>query len=250
MKGDTLVRPILVAVGALAMIWGIVEFPAFWRSQPFDAVAQDVVGRIPYSASALGELLPVIDRIEAEPGCEPRALHGAAVVLLRMMEDGFAPDELSRLDDRINAADRAARHSLACAPADPFLWIVLFSIESERNGFRPAYLDYIRQSYRLGPHEAWIAVRRNRVVLAIYPLLPPEIAEMAVQEFAELVQNRLYDVTVDTLLGPGWAIREQLLARLQTVDEPQRVDFASRLRERGVELAIPGVAPGGSRPWR
>ena len=81
-------------------------------------------------------------------------------------------------------------------------------------------------------------------------LLPPDLAEMALQEFAELVQNRLYDVSVEALLGPGWTIREQLLARLRMVDEPQRTGFASRLYDRGVDLPVPGVAPRGLRPWR
>jgi hypothetical protein len=245
-----LVRAVAVVGGCAAVVWGLTTFPIFWRSLPIEHVAGRIIGRVAYKPETLAEQLPAIDKLEAESDCEPRALQSSAIVLLRIMEDGFVPDQLAQLDRRINAVQAALRRSLACSPADPFLWIVLYSVESARNGLRPEYLDYIRASYRLGPHEGWIALKRNQVVLAIFPILPADLAETAIGEFAELVGNHLYDESADILLGPGWNIRDQLLARLSNVGERERTEFAARLYERGFDLRAPGVAPPAARPWR
>lgn len=251
MTGDILLRPFLVVMGSLALAWGAVTLPSFWRAHPVQYVANRILGGAAYAPASLAELLPTINALEStEDRCAPKALQSAAIVLLHVMEEGFAPDQLALLDQRIAAENAAIRRSLACAPADPFLWLVLYSVESSRNGFRPEYLEYVRQSYRLGPHEGWIAIRRNRVVLAIFQALPADIADVALAEFAEMVQNRLYDETVANLLGPGWTIRDRLLERLNTVDERERTAFAARLHVKGINLAVPGVAPPGQRPWQ
>jgi hypothetical protein len=247
----TVLRTALVVAGILAVILGATGIPIFWRSHSIEQVSSLIVSRVPYASDSLAELLPAINALESvESSCMPRALQSAAIVLLRIKEEGFVQSDLTLLDKRVEALNAAIRRSLACAPADPFLWMVLFSVESEKNGLRPAYLNYIRESYRLGPHEGWIAVRRNRVVLAMFQMLPSDIVEMALREFAELVQNRLYDEAVDTFLGPGWAIRHQLLARLGAVNQRERTAFAVRLYEKGINLPVPGVDPPGQRPWR
>lgn len=251
LAAEILLRPVLAAIGVLAIIWCALTLPIFWRSYAIEYVSSQILRGIPYTSSSLAEMLPAIDALKSEGAdCAPRALHGAAIIQLHIMEEGFSSDQLPQLDQRTAAVTDAIRRSLACAPADPFLWMVLYSVESARNGFRQQYLDYIRESYRLGPREAWISVRRNRAVLAIYPMLPPDIAEMALAEFADLVQNRLYDKSADILLSAGWNIRDRLLSQLDTVGERERKAFAESLYAKGVNLDIPGIAPPGARPWR
>jgi hypothetical protein len=251
MTAAGLLRPILIVVGCLAITWGALTLPAFWRTLPLEQVSSRIVTGMVYTPDAIAELDPAVESLEAEgASCMPKAMHGAAVVLLHVMEQGYAADQTGLLDKRIAAASSAIRRSLACAPADPFLWIVLFSVENARTGFRSEYLDFIRQSYRLGPHEGWIQVKRNRVVMAVFPLLPPDIAEMALQEFAELVQNRLYEDAVSIALGPGWPIHDRLLAHLSTTDSHERTEFSERLYATGLKLAVPGIDAPGQRPWR
>ena len=251
MSGERLLRFVLILAGCFAITWGIVTLPSFWRALPVEQVSSEILGGVAYSPQSLASLQPTIDGFDSDDSnCEPKALHAAAVIALHLMEQGFTPDGLPTLDQRIDATRNAIRRSLACAPADPFLWMVLYSIETARNGFKPEYLDYIRQSYRLGPHEAWIEVKRNRVVIAIFGLLPPDIAEMAVAEFAELVQNRLYEQALDIVLGPGWPIRDRLIARLAAIEDRERTEFAVRLYTLGVGLSVPGVEAPGQRPWR
>jgi hypothetical protein len=246
----TLTRIAAAAWGGMAIIWALTTLPLFWRSAPLEQIAVNIVGQVAYNPEKLADLLPAINGPEQAARCEPRALHNSAIIRLRQMEDSFRPDQVAYLDGRIDAVDKAIRRSLECSPADPFLWLVLFSVQSARNGFRSEYLGLISASYRLGPREGWIAVQRNRVVMAIFPMLPPDLAELAVGEFVELVANRLYGPSADVLLGPGWSIRDQLLSRLGGVAERERREFADELRARGSELHVPGVAPSGTRPWQ
>ena len=196
----------------------------------------------------LQALMPAMDAVEQAAGCEPHALHDAAVIKLRLMEDAYAPERVTELSARLDAVDKAIQRSLGCSPADPFLWLVLYSVKSAKGGFRSEYLDYISMSYRLGPREGWIAVQRDRLAMAIFPLLPPDLADLAVKEFATLVTNSLYDPSADILLGPGWNVRDRLLSQLAEVPERQRIEFAQLLRARGSNLAVPGVATN-TRPW-
>jgi hypothetical protein len=251
MSGERLLRLVLVLAGCFSITWGIVTLPSSWRNLAVEQVSGEILRGVAYTPQSLSVLQPTIDGLENEDGdCEPRALHAAAVISLHLMEQGYVPDQVATLDRRIDAASNAIRRSLGCAPADPFLWMVLYSIETARNGFKPEYLEFIRQSYRLGPHEGWIAVKRNRVVIGIFGLLPPDLAQMALSEFAELVQNRLYEQALDIILGPGWPIHDRLIARLASIAERERTEFAVRLYTLGVGLAVPGVEPPGQRPWR
>ena len=250
MSGERLLRLVLILAGCFAITWGIVTLPSFWHALPVEQVSAEILAGVPYSPQSLAVLQPAIDSFDSDNGnCEPKALRAAAVVALHLMEQSFTPNDLPVLDQRIDATRTAVRRSLACAPADPFLWMVLYSIETTRNGFKPEYLDFIRQSYRLGPHEGWIEVKRNRVVIGIFSVLPPDIAEMAVAEFAELVQNRLYEQALDIILGPGWPIRDRLIARLASIEDHERTEFAIRLYTLGVNLSVPGVEAPGQRPW-
>jgi hypothetical protein len=243
-----LARIATTVCGCMALAWGGYTLPIFWRGAPLAQTAASIVNHIPYRTEKLEALLPVIEGFEHETGCEPRALHDSAVIELRLMEDAYRPEQVPELDGRLDAVDKAILRSLGCSPADPFFWLVLYSVKSAKGGFRAEYLKYISMSYRLGPREGWIAVQRNRLVMAIFPLLPSDLAELAVREFATLVANSLYDPAADILLGSGWNIRDRLLGQLAEVPQRERTEFAQRLRARGSDLVVPGVVTG-ARPW-
>jgi hypothetical protein len=105
-------------------------------------------------------------------------------------------------------------------------------------------------SYSLGPNEGWIAVRRNRLALALFAVLTPDLQNKAVLEFAHLVDSGFVPEAADILTGPGWPVRERLLSRLAHVDELYREQFAKAVYQLGYDVSVPGVKPFGFRPWR
>lgn len=238
-----LARAFTIGLGCAGIAWGAWALPKFWRHAPVETLAQRIMEGEPYRPGALVEQIPALDAIEAEPVCRPSALRSAAIVRFRLAEDALGEGDRPHIDERIAALRRAILASLHCGPLDSFLWLALFWVESASRGFRDDDLKYLRMSYAQGPNEGWIAIRRNRVALAIYSRLPRDMAERVVDEFARILQSDLIVAAADLLTGPGWPIRDILLASTAKVSEPRRARLDRLLRERGYDLKVPGIEP-------
>ena len=121
------------------------------------------------------------------------------------------------------------------------MWLTEFTLKRLR-GEGADDMNLLRMSYWSGRNEAWIAIRRNRLTLGIFPSLPGDLAEQAQSEFVGLVRSGLYGDAAYSLAVPGWAIREQLLGRLAPVPEAERRGFAKALELRDIDdVEIPGL---------
>jgi hypothetical protein len=245
-----LARLFSVALGLVAIGWGALSLPHFWSEAPLEQIARRIIARAPFDRAALMAELPVAATAEQDSLCRPNAVRSAAILKVRLYEDTYASDDVAALDARLKDADEAIRQSLACAPADPFLWMVLFQVASARNGFQPRYLEYARMSYRLGPNEGWVALYRTPVLLAVYEQLPPDLAEHVANEFAQIVANDFYLEAVAILAGPGWKRRDGLLRRLERIPLGHRETFEKFLYASGITIAVPGVVPPERRSYR
>jgi hypothetical protein len=165
-----------------------------------------------------------------------------------MLETAASANNRENVDERLKSGN-VIRSFLSCSPADPFLWLILYWVESAQNGSKADYLKYLRMSYRLGPNEGWIALKRNRVTFTVSEKLPVDMSEYAINEFAGLVEMGFYEQAVEIFTGPAWRVREQLLPRLQNIDERHRRAFADILHTKGYDVAVPGIESQSSRPW-
>jgi hypothetical protein len=237
----------LVSLGVLAVAWGAQAMAVFARQATIERVAARVVNGDPFKSEVLATLVPQLEAAERAERCRPAALHSAAIIRTRIAEQALTDSR--DIDASLASLSDSIHRSLACTPADPFLWFVLYWVESNRNGFQAGYLNYLRLSYQLGPNEAWIALKRNRYVLAVFQQLPSDLAQMAIAEFARLLDTGLYAETVAILTGPGWRERDLLLPRLKDVAEHHRQAFAMRLYKLGYDVDVPGIARPEPRPW-
>jgi len=242
-------RLFTLLLGLAAIAWGAATFPTFWRQSTLERTAVHIVERDAFKPEALAPLLPAVAQAEESAWCRPAAVRAAALVRLRLAEDAMAAGERDVLDDRLAALDGAIRGSLACAPADPFLWMVFAWLDGARNGFDPRQIEALRLSYRLGANEGWVAARRNRYALSMFARLPPDLADAAVAEFARMVDSWIYGESIAEFVGPGWPVRDRLLTSLSGVGQLQREAFAKALYAQGLDVAVPGVAPRDPRPW-
>jgi hypothetical protein len=64
-----------------------------------------------------------------------------------------------------------------------------------------------------------------------------------------MLNSWLYWETIAIFTGPGWPIRDRLLASLRDVGERQREAFAKQLYAEGYDVIVPGIAPREPRPW-
>jgi hypothetical protein len=239
-----------VTLGVATAAWGLTVLPGFLTEASLEQAARQIIARAPFDRSALIALLPAAEAAQQESWCRPNAVRSAAILKLRLFQDTFLSDDVSTLDARTKDADDAIRYSLTCVPSDAFLWMVLFTVASTRNGFSPEYLEYARMSYRVGPNEGWVAVNRTPALLAVYDRLPPDLAENVVDEFSRIVENAFYIEAVGILAGPGWRLRDQLLHRLERIPLSHRELFEKFLYASGITVTVPGVVPPERRPYR
>jgi hypothetical protein len=244
-----LTRAALIGLAGAAILWGVRVLPIFWDQSPLERTATTVVAGEPFKVELLDGLIPAVQAAEQADYCRPEAMHSAAVIRLRLAEQALADGERTAIDGRLSALDDSIHRSLACSPADPFLWVVLYWVESTRNGFQPEYLEYLRLSYRLGPNEGWIALKRNRFALALFDRLPTDISERAVSEFVGLLNTGFYPEAAAILTGPGWRVRELLLPRLKEVNDRYRQALSREVYRQGYDISIPGAEAPDPRPW-
>jgi hypothetical protein len=235
------IRTLTIALGCMGVAWGLATFPVFRAQAPLQEVASRIVQGQSFRVEALQELVAPMESAETGGFCRPAALRAIATIRLRIFEEVFAAAQRTAIDASLGAARHAAMKSLACTPADPFTWLMLFWLENTAAGFQSAHLAYLQMSYRLGPNEGWIALKRNPLALAVFEQLPPDLADMAIREFARLVETGLYAEAAAILTGPGWRLRDRLLGRLDGIAHHHRRAFAKMLHDQGYEIAIPGV---------
>lgn len=244
-----LARSFVVILGCIAVWWGIVGFSVFWQESSIERIANRIIAGDPFKVEILDRQLPIINSIETSTYCRPAALRSAAIIQLRMVEAAASANE--HTDEQLKSLGDVIRSSLSCSPADPFLWLVLYWVESAKNNFKPEYFKYLRMSYLLGPNEGWIAVKRNRIALTIFSALPQDLAEAGISEFVGLVRWHFYNEAADIVAGPARPIRGVLFARLSDIKEADRQSFAKLLYDRGLDdIPIPGIEPLPQRPWR
>ncbi|MBW7971552.1 hypothetical protein [Bradyrhizobium sp. BR 10289] len=240
----------LLGVGAIALVWARAFSSEFWVYAPLEGIASRIVRSDNLAPDVLDGVAPLINNLEQLQQCLPRATHNAAIIRGRMLQiaiDNSDPDLVAQASASV---DTMIRKSLRCAPNDSFLWFVLFWLEGMRGGFSDDLVGYLSKSYELGPYEGWIALRRNKYALIVYPLLPPPLQDRVVSEFAAMVDSGFIRDAASNLMGAGWPVHDKLLASLTHVSLKFRRQLANDLRRAGVEVDVPDVTMPEFRPWQ
>jgi hypothetical protein len=172
-----------------------------------------------------------------------------AVIRLRFAELAIAGGNGDLIRQTQSALDTALHRSLSCTPTDPLLWFALYWLQNNVRGLQQDNFRALRMSYRLGPNEGWLALRRNRFVMAVYPALPDDLKQRATDEFVQLVKSDFLTDAADILAGPATPVRDMLLSRLRGVDSQQLRLLSRRLADKGVDDAFPEF-DALSRLWR
>jgi hypothetical protein len=235
--------------GGLALAWALFTIPIFLQHSAVEKIGKQIIAGDSFKIAALASTRPTFVDLGKDKWSRPSVLSAAAIIDLRLLEQAIADSDQKNLDSLMSETDGMIRRSLANTPTDAFLWMILFWLENTQNGFKRTRLNYLQMSYRLGPNEGWIAVKRNRLAVAIFPSLPPDIAENAVSEFGRLVGSNFFAEAADIFAGPGWPIGDTLLSGLKDVDELNRQTFAKFIYRLGYDVLVPGIERPDWRPW-
>ncbi|MBO4227980.1 hypothetical protein [Bradyrhizobium neotropicale] len=235
--------------GLIGILWSFATLPSFWLVTPARNMSERILMDDRPKPGALSDILV---RIEQQPHpvlLQPELGQAEALIRLRAAEEAIEQKPTDEADRAVAIAANKLRFGLSMNPANGFLWLMLYSVATVSSGFDPSNIRHLGQSYVTAPLDGWIALRRNRLGLAVFPMLSGAMQENAVSEFASLVDSGFIDDAAISLTSTGWAQRERLLVSLERVDIVQRVAFVKRLLRDGVKAAVPGVEID-ERPWR
>jgi hypothetical protein len=102
-------------------------------------------------------------------------------------------------------------------------------------------LNYLTASYRLGPNEGWVALKRNPVAFANFDELPDDLRRIVVLEFVRIVEMDAIGDAIKIFVGPAWDQRELILSQMGQVPLPQRQHFQAALTGAGYDVLVPGT---------
>lgn len=234
-----LLRALLLLLSLACLTWSSALLPSFWLTTRVRDVSTRLVANEHFKPAALDA---VLSWIEEQPGPRRSILARVeALIRLRVLEEPIERMPTGNVDGELTAAEDRVRSALFLNPADGFLWLMLYSVETTRLGFSFKNLRYFDQSYTTAPREGWIALRRNRLGLSIFSALPEHSQQRVVSEFAGMVDSGFIDAAGANLAGVGWAQRDNLLASLIMTDIIPREALAKMLAREGVKASVPGV---------
>jgi hypothetical protein len=228
-------RSATIGLGTAAIIWSIAVLPGFVSLQKLADVTSHIIAGDIYKPSIFEAIEMEVDGDRALSR-RPSSLSKISILRLRRTELELAVGDRRRIDSDLEALYHSVDDALANSPSDSFLWLVRFWIENTQHGFKLENLRYLQMSYRRGTYEGWVAIKRSRFALALFPMLDADLAEAAVAEFIELVRSGVFtQAAADIFIGPGWPIRGILFSRLSELKMEQRQYFARLLNDRGID---------------
>lgn len=244
-----LVRASLLLLGFATVLWFSVALSSI-RSV---AIVRDATARIlsddrlkPGAISKVAAQIADQAKLKVKPS---ESVRGEALILLRAAEEDTGKRPPDEVDQQVKIAEEKIKSSLSVNPTDAFLWLMLYSTTISRDGLDSHKIRYLDQSYIIAPFEGWIALRRNRVGLAVFQILAETTRKRVVSEFAALIDSNFVEDAVINFESVNWAERERLLSSLERVNRISRESFAKKLSRNGVKASVPGVQMH-ARPWQ
>ena len=251
MRGAALMARIATVCFALAtLLWAWQVGPTLWSQASMAQLARKIIGGEQYRPGFLAELAAATQQDLRQDRCEPAARRTLAIVRLRLAEEAVAAGDDALITQTQSDLEAALRSAFDCAPADPLLWLARYWLQNNTRGLQQDNFAALRLSYRFGANEGWLALRRSRFALAVYPALPEDLQRQAIDEFVQLVKSGFISDAADIVVGPGRPISGVLLSRLEGI-EITKLKFLARLLDgRDFEATIPGVEVATRpRPW-
>jgi hypothetical protein len=242
-----LARAATLTLALASLGWAWFAAPILWYQAPMAQIARKIVGGEQYRTGFLADFAGQAQASLRQDICEPLARRTLAIVRLRFAEEALADGAATAITRTEADLDAALRSTLDCAPSDPLPWLALFWLQNNTRGLQPDNFAALRLSYRFGPNEGWLALRRSRFALAVYPALPDDLKRQVIAEFVQLVRSNFIPEAAEVVLGPGRPISDLLLSRLEGIDIVKLRYLARLLASRDFEAKIPGVDL--AHPW-
>ena len=246
--GRFLAGALASALGLAGIGWSV----AAYRALPDLGVTRAISMRIgrgdAYRYDALRARADSIGTL-GERTCDTAFLADGLLIQARAAENEVAAANLADLDRRFEDVERSAHRLLECAPAQSLGWLALFWARSFRTGDGASIVPLLAESYRTGPNESWIRVRRIGLAMTHLRSLPQAVRKLVLDEFHVLVALYQIELTTKIYARMDDDTRRTILAGLKGVDAGARNAFARTLGRSGIDVDLADLLDRPDRPW-
>ncbi len=173
---------------------------------------------------------------------DPSFVHGGyakCVSDIRRAElSGADPAYTAAIQNCLEVVDRALR----AAPARPDLWLERARLLLMLDGSQDDVFRALRNSYRTGQREGWVAVKRIPIAIRLWANLPEDLrASLREDVRLAMTKTALID-SVATVYINDFSVRTQLIDLLQETDELAQQRFLEEVtklrRASGVGIEV------------
>jgi hypothetical protein len=225
-------RILTILIGCSGFFWGIANLARSEASDNFWDIESHLLGFETFTqASTLATLKSTT--VQALSACDSHAQHALMLMEIPLADAALRSGAVQEFDQRTGATEARARQSLACAPRDSFMWLLLFGMETEHGILNEHSFDLLAMSYDTAPNEAWIALRRIVVALPVIRNAPEPIQQKVLDEFQKLVVTGFLEMPARSYLNAPPLTRSLLQSRIDQLDQRSQRNFLEAVQKAG-----------------
>lgn len=235
------VRAPFLLLSLVTVLWSSTVAPSFRSLVLVRNVEVRIIAGDRFKSGVLRVLAAQLEGMPSAATLPPAFARGEALIWLRIAEESMKGRVPEPQEELVEVVRRSVKSALSVNPADAYIWLMFYSFETSSNGFDLRNIRFLDQSYAAGPREGWISLGRNRLALAVFPMLSETMQNAVVSEFAEMVDSYFVEDAATNLTSVGWMQKERLLAGLDRATIVSREALAKKLMQDGVKVSVPGV---------
>ena len=242
------------AIRLLLLTWGLVGIAwplAMARDRLLDTPFENMAFRINTGQAYDYDVLARTSvRDPDPPGCDLNGMRQHLIVRSELLNAAIESGAIDQIDAVSDELWSASERLLICEPSDSFSWLMRYWLMTRRVGLTPDTFAALERSYRFGPREAWIAVRRNQLAISVFDYLPATLKAQALTEYVDLLRAYVTSAPVEVFVRSKPNVRRALMDATRQLPDTLRNSLLSTLEVRVADFDFRPYDPNPVRPWR
>jgi hypothetical protein len=220
----------MLIVGGMGLFWGIPNVARGEVSDDFWYAETRLLRFETFSRTASKAIMASVAAQDLDP-CDNHAQRALLLIEIPLTDAALRAGTVQEFDRHIHSLETRVRQSLVCTPRDSFVWLLLFSMQTEHGVLDKHTFDLLAMSYDTSPNEAWIALRRVVVAIPVVRVAPEPIQQKVLAEFQNLIAHGFLETTARAYLDASASTRSLLQSRIDQLDSRSQKNFSEALQK-------------------
>jgi hypothetical protein len=225
-----LLRCLTLLVGCVGLFWGVSTIAGAELSDGFWYAEGHLLRFETFSHTASKVMLEGASAQDLSP-CDNHSQRALMLIEIPLADAALRSGAVQEFDQRIHSLESRAKQTLACAPRDSFVWLMLFGMQTAHGILDEHAFDLLAMSYETAPNEAWIAIRRIVVAIPVLRVAPEPVQQKVLSEFETLIRRGFIGATARAYSDASDATRQLLQTRVDQLDPRSQRHFSEALHK-------------------